>query len=395
MMKFIKDIDIKNKKVLIRCDFNVPIKENVILDDYRILKTIPTLSYCIDQGASMILMSHLGRPNKDNYKNLSLRAVAEYLSKYYKKDVFFSEDCISKESIETSSKLSAGQIHVIENLRFHKEELENNDIFSKKLAMHGDVYINDAFGTSHRSHSSNASILKYFKIKGIGLLMKDEFRYLSEFKKSKSCVIIGGAKISTKIKMIDHFINRTSNIIVGGAMAFTFIKSQGKEIGLSLVEEDMLKTAENILIKAKDNNCNIHLPVDIMSAKSFSNESECTNVHIDSISSDMMGLDIGEKTISSFKNIVFNSKVVIWNGPLGAFELSKFSNGTNSIAAYISKLTRGGLLKSIVGGGDTASAINNAGLINGFSHVSTGGGASLKLLSGEELEIMKNWKIYE
>ena len=305
---------------------------------------------------------------------------------------------ISDKSVNVSNRLKEKEIHLLENLRYYNEELEDDVEFSKKLSLHGDVYVNDAFGTSHRQHASNSSILKYFNNKAIGCLMDKEINYLSKILDTdiSPCVLIlGGAKISTKLKMLNHFINRTSNILIGGAMAFTFLKAKGYTVGKSLVEEHMISEAENIIKNCENNNIQLSLPIDFVCSKEFSNTSEYLIKKYTQIDSDYIGLDIGSRTIELYSKILEIAKTVIWNGPMGAFEMSNFSKGTYDIANKLGNLYGKTDFTSIVGGGDTMRAIIDCEIENQYDHISTGGGASLSLLSGDELILYSTWRKYE
>jgi len=393
-MKSIKDINIRNKKVLVRVDFNVPIENSIIKDTFRLDAAVPTINYCLSQNASVVLMSHLGRPNGKDSK-CSLYPIVEYLEEKFNVYVHFSDDCISEKSVEQSQKMLPKEIHLIENLRYYSEEKENDEKFSNSLSKHADIYIYDAFGLSHRSHASNSSILKFFKMKGIGLLMESEMKHLSDDIDKNTVIVIGGAKISTKIKMINNYLGKASHILIGGAMAFTFLKAIGKNIGLSLCEDNMLSEAQSILDLSKKLNTSVVLPDDFVCSKSFedSNESEIFNV--DDISDDYIGLDIGPETSMNFNLILGNSKKVIWNGPMGMFEKNNYATGTQSVSFEIKELTANNDLISIIGGGDTVRAIKSFTDTDNYTHVSTGGGASLKLLSGEKLDFINTWDKYE
>jgi len=387
MIKTLKSFDFKNKNVLIRVDFNVPIKNNQIEDNFRIKSSLPTIKYLLDAGASLILMSHLGRPNGKTIANLSLQTVGEELAAMLEMPIKFSHSCVSEDSLDTSLGLKTGEIHLLENLRFHSEEEQNDFNFSNRLAKHGSIYINDAFGTLHRNHASNNGVVKHFKHKGIGKLVEKEIQYLDKTLKSPKhplSVIIGGSKIKTKLEMIENFLKVSDNIIIGGGMCFTFIKARGKNIGNSILENDSLDIANDIIKKARTNNVSISLPTDFICGESIeSNQPEGPYV-INDIPNKLMGLDIGPDSISRFTNILSKSKTVLWNGPLGAFEFEPFENGTKEIAKFLGKLCNLGS-KVIIGGGDTASAIKKFDLVSEMSHVSTGGGASLKLISGDKL----------
>ena len=397
MINRIDSINIKNKKVLIRTDFNVPISNGHILSDFRLNAVFKTIKFCLENNAKVILMSHLGRPENQD-KELSLIPVFNYLcTKFTGYNVFFSYDCISDESINKSNSLNAGEIHLLENLRYYDEELSNSDSFANKLSNHGDIYINEAFGTSHRMHASNSAILKYFSSKGIGFLMDKELEYLSNIDLSNNnlALLLGGAKVSTKLGMIKYFLNRANYILIGGGMSFTFLRALGYNVGKSLVEENMVDEAKFILDESKKTNTEIILPIDIICSEKFSDDSECKSRKISEIDRNELGLDIGLETIENFINVIQNNKTIIWNGPMGVFEMKSFKKGTEKLAYKISDLTNKEDLVSIVGGGDTASAVINLGIESSFTHVSTGGGASLQLLSGIELQLFKSWRDYE
>ena len=395
-MKKITDIEIQNSRVLIRVDFNVPILDGVIQSDFRIRAAKNTIDYCLSKNASVILISHLGRPS-GNDSSLSLSVLQNYLSEYFSTTVHFSDDCISDIAVEQSLSMNGGEIHLLENLRFYKEENLDDEVFACKLSAHADVYINDAFGTSHRKHASNSSILKYFNKKAIGFLMEREINFLKNSleKDNKSILVVGGAKISTKLKMLKNFIHKSTHILIGGAMAFTFLKAKGVGVGKSLVEDDMIDEALEILSLAKKNNVKLVLPVDVVCSEEYSNNSEFRVCSVENIMDTEMGLDIGPETTMIFEMILEDSESVIWNGPLGAFELSNFSTGTHSIAHCISRITSQKDVTTIIGGGDTASSVILCNLDHTYTHVSTGGGASLELLSGEELKIISSWRKYE
>jgi len=389
-MKHLKDLNIKNKTLLIRFDYNVPIEDYKILNDFRIKSSFDTINYCLKNNASIVIISHLGRPDGFN-ENFSLKPIFEYLKKYFDNKIYFSNDCISQNSIEISRKLKPLQIHLLENLRFYKEEIDNDTTFAEKLSKHADIYVCDSFGTSHRSHASNSKILKFFNHKCIGLLIAKEFKYLEVKKSKKNGVIIGGAKISTKIKMINYFLNNSDMIFIGGAMLFTFLKSKGFNVGKSKVENDMLEEAENIYTKSVLMNKTIILPIDVVCAKDSISSKDIYTRNINDISDTDIGLDIGPKTINLFMSKISKLKTIIWNGPLGYFENKNFANGTIKIGNFLEKSE----VSTIIGGGDTVSALEKYGSIRNFTHVSTGGGASLKLLSGEKLNLNKSWEMYK
>ena len=388
MIKRLKDIDISHKKVLIRVDFNVPIDNGIVMDTFRLDATVDTINYCLSQNASVILMSHLGRPKLRDDK-YSLYPIMDYLEEKFNVFVHFSEDCISDLSINTSNKMLKKEIHLLENLRYYTEEVSNDTLFAEKLSHHGDIYVNDAFGLSHRSHASNSEIVKFFKSKCIGNLMDREILNLSKDVDSNTAVIIGGAKISTKIKMIYNYIGKASHVLIGGAMAFTFLKAQGKNVGLSLIENEMIDEAKKILNTASKSKTSILLPLDFVCSKDIDDENDTEVYYSDSIPDNFIGLDIGPETSMQYSMILSAVKKVIWNGPMGMFEKNSFATGTQSLAYEIKELTNKNNMISIIGGGDTVRAIKAFTEYKNFTHVSTGGGASLKLLSGEELNFLK------
>ena len=396
-MRNINQIDIFNKRVLIRTDFNVPIIRGKIQSYFRLESTLETINYCINHNAKIIIMSHMGRPVA-NEKSLSLFPIIAFLKhKFKSSNIKFCNNCISESSFKITSNMLNKDIVLLENLRYYKEELDNDSKFAFLLSKHAEIYINDAFGTSHREHASNAAILKYYKEnKGIGFLFNKELKYLStiNFSNSKKLtIILGGAKISSKIGMLKYFLDKCNNILIGGAMAFTFIKACGHNIGNSLFEEKMLGEAKQILDDARKRNVNIILPKDLVCSTDFSEINKIKIRSIDNIKFDEMGLDIGQKSIKKFNEIIKVSDIIIWNGPLGAFEMKSYAKGTEEVAKYIT--TFGNSKISIVGGGDTASAIIKLNLENKFTHVSTGGGASLELLSGRKLKFIQSWEMYD
>ena len=392
-MKSIKELDLKNKKVLLRVDFNVPIINSVIKDDFRLKASIPTIEYCLSHNSSIILMSHLGRPEGFD-SQLSLKPIVSYLKNIFNIKIHYSEDCISKDSLEISKRMLINEIHLLDNLRFYKEECMNDMQFAKTLSKHADIYICDAFGLSHRSHASNSNILKYFKMKGIGLLINKEFKFLSNRTFNKhSVVIVGGSKISTKIKMIYNFIGKTPFILIGGAMAFTFLKSKNYNIGKSLCENTMIDESMKIINASNKHGTTIILPNDVVCYSS--NTKQLRICSINEINDNDIGLDIGPESCMKFSNIIKRSNNIIWNGPMGKFEDYNYATGTESICNDIINTTLQNDAISIIGGGDTVNAIQKFSNLSDFTHVSTGGGASLKLLSGEKLNICKSWEKYE
>ena len=387
MIRSLNSFDLKDKRVLIRVDYNVPVENGVVKDAYRIQCSIPTIKECLKEGASVVLMSHLGRPNGSTNDNYSMISVGEVLSDFLEIPIKFSHDCINEDSINVTIGLHPGEVHLLENLRFHTGEEENDFEFSRLLSKHGQIFINDAFGTSHRSHASNVGVTDNFMHKGMGLLMEKEIQYLMhKFKKPKEplVLLLGGAKISDKIDMIERFIIKAKSILIGGGMTFTFLKAMGLNVGKSMIDESMISTAKTIIKKARQNRVKIKLPVDFVVSDAIDKPSKIETVSFDSIPDNMIGLDIGPETIKLFSNIILQSGTVLWNGPMGVFEKKEFENGTKSIANLLSDM-KDQNIDTIVGGGDSASAIRKFSDIENITHVSTGGGASLELLGGKSL----------
>ena len=381
--KTIRDIDVKGKKVFVRCDFNVPIKDGVVADDTRIKAVVPTIKYLIDNGAKVILCSHLGRPKGEVREEFSLKPVVPVLSAELNKNVAFSNQIIGEQVKEIISEMNDGDVLLLENVRFDPREEKNDEGFSKELSELADVFVNDAFGTAHRAHSSTEGISHYLPSVS-GFLIQKEIEFMDgalENPKRPFIAILGGAKVSDKIGVIENLINKVDKILIGGGMAFTFFKALGYQIGDSLCEEDKLEEAKLIMEKAKENNVEFVLPLDIHIAKDFSNEAEDKIVLSDEIPEGWQGLDIGPKTIKIFDEKLQGAGTVIWNGPLGVCEFEKYVTGTEEIAKSISKTDA----ISIVGGGDSVAAINKLKLNDKFSHISTGGGASLEFLEGKTL----------
>lgn len=386
--KVVTDLDVKSKKVLVRVDFNVPMSKTEIgkiLDNKRIVAAIPTIKYLIENKAKVILLSHLGRPKGEAKKEFSLEPISKELSNLIKKEVkFIKSSIVVDENVKKEiENLKDGQIALLENTRFRKEETKNIDEFSKELASLGELYVNDAFGTSHRAHCSNVGICKYLP-SALGFLVKKEVDIMSNAlanPKRPFVAILGGAKVSDKIMVIENLIKKVDSILIGGAMAFTFLKAQGKNIGKSLVEEDKLDISLKILENAKKNNVKIILPIDVVVSKEFSNDSKFFTVDVDKMKDDYIGLDIGNKTVELFSKEIKNANTVVWNGPMGVFEMSNFSKGTFEIAKALAETSA----TTIVGGGDSASAIEKSGYKDKITHISTGGGASLEFLEGKVL----------
>jgi phosphoglycerate kinase len=384
----VDNLNFKGKRVLVRVDFNVPLDEDLkITDDIRIKSSIPTIEKILKDGGKIILMSHLGRPKGKVNPKYSLKPAAERLSELLHQEVILAPDCIGDEVKALVDKMEEGDIILLENLRFHEEEEKNNPDFAKQLADLGDVYVNDAFGSAHRAHSSTEGVTKYVKFSAAGYLMQKELDYLGGAIVNPArpyAAILGGAKISGKIDVIENLIDTVDTLIIGGGMAFTFFKAQGKEIGKSLLEEEKIDLAKQVLEKVKDQKLNLLLPVDIVVAAEFNNDSPSEIVSADNIPVDKMGLDIGPKTVELFRAELLKSKTIVWNGPMGVFEMDNFSKGTFEIAKTLADATKKGAT-TIIGGGDSAAAIGKAGLEEKVSHVSTGGGASLEFLEGKEL----------
>ena len=395
-MQKIKDLELKGERVLIRVDYNVPLQDGLVVDDFRIHSSIPTIKHCLASGASVVLMSHLGRPKGEMIPEMSLDPVAFSLEDILGQEVMFSNDCISDDAVELSQQMQPGEVHLLENLRFHKGETENDPSFSWFLSRHAEIYINDAFGTAHRSHASNVGITKHVQNTAVGFLIEAEMKYLCESMENPTnpvVLILGGAKISDKIALINNMMNKIDVILIGGAMAFTFLKAQGKNIGSSPLDEENIKTADDILRNAEQNQVKIMLPHDVVSAPEMSQQAPWQVSSLDQLDSNDSGFDIGPETALNFELMLSDANTIIWNGPLGVCEIPSFSTGTQSIASVVRDRTENGAI-SIIGGGDTASALKQSGINEGFTHISTGGGASLQLLSGKELPAFEALKVY-
>ena len=381
-------VDLKNKRVLVRVDFNVPLDDKLnVTNDIRIVESLPTIKKIIGDGGKAILMSHLGRPKGVRKPEFSLKPAAERLGKLLNKDVKLAPDCIGAETEMLVNEMKSGDVVLLENLRFHKQEEKNDPEFAKQLANLGDVYINDAFGSAHRAHASTEGVTKYIKTCAAGYLMQKELDYLGSALASPKrpyCAILGGAKISGKIDVINNLLDKVDTLIVGGGMAFTFFKAQQEEIGKSLLEAEKLDLAKELLEKVKSSKIKFLLPVDVVVAEEFKNESPSSVVDVDKIPADKMGLDIGPKSIKLFSDELLKSKTIVWNGPMGVFEMPNFAKGTFAVAEALANATESGAI-TVIGGGDSAAAIADAGLEKKVSHVSTGGGASLEFLEGKVL----------
>ncbi len=392
-MKTIDYFNFSGKKALIRVDFNVPLDDQFnITDDNRIQGAMPTIIKILKDGGSVILMSHLGRPKNGPEEKFSLKHLVDYLSTQLNRPVQFACDCIGKEAIEKAANLKIGEVLLLENLRFHKEEEKGDKAFAEKLSKLGDVYVNDAFGTAHRAHASTSVIAQFFPdAKYFGYLMAGELKnaekILNDAEKPFTA-IMGGAKVSDKIELIEQLLSKVDNLIIGGGMAYTFAKAKGGNIGKSLVEEDKLDLAKSLIEKAKAKKVNLILPVDSIIADTFSNDAKTEISQNNSIKDDWMGLDIGPEAVKTFSKIIEKSKTILWNGPMGVFEMEKFEKGTKAIAEAVVKATKNGAF-SLIGGGDSAAAVSKFNFEDEVSYVSTGGGALLEYMEGKELPGVK------
>ena len=384
----ITDIDFKGKTVLVRVDFNVPLDKNQnITNDRRIVASLPTVKKIIGDGGRAVLCSHLGRPKGKVVPEMSLKPVAARLSELLGREEKIAPDCIGDETLKMSRSLRDGEVMLLENLRYHKEETDNDPSFAEELAKHGELYVNDAFGTAHRAHASTEGVTKYIETCAGGYLMEKEIEYLDAAladPKRPFVAVLGGAKISGKIDVIENLLDKVDAILVGGGMIFTFFKAMGKNIGDSLLEEDKVDLARETLAKAKSKGVKFLLPVDCLVADEVSETAKVEIVPADNIPDGLKGLDIGPETIKQFGDVLKGAKTVVWNGPMGVFEIEQFSKGTIEIAKQLADITAQGAV-TIVGGGDSAAAISKAGLDGKLSHVSTGGGASLEFLEGKTL----------
>ena len=392
-MKTINDFDFKNKKALVRVDFNVPQDENLnVTDNTRIVAVKPTVDKILADGGSVILMTHLGRPKGEVNDKYSLKHILSEVSKVLGQDVKFVEESVGEKAEQAAAELQAGEILLLENLRFHKEEEKGDEAFAEKLSKLGDAYVNDAFGTAHRAHASTAVIAQFFpSTKFFGLLMEKELIAIDRVLKSGEkpvTAILGGSKVSTKITIIENILPAVDNLIIGGGMSFTFIKALGGKIGKSIVEDDKLSLALEILEKAKQHNVEVYLPTDVVIADDFNNEANRKECSIMEIPEDWQGLDAGPKSREIFNDVLLNSKTILWNGPIGVFEMSNFAAGTIALGDSIAESTELGAF-SLVGGGDSVAFVKQFGYDDKVSYVSTGGGAMLESLEGKELPGVK------
>lgn len=381
------DLQLEDKKVLMRVDFNVPLKDGVITDDNRIVQALPSIKYVIEHGGLLILTSHLGRPKGEYSKEFSLQPVADHLATLVDTKVHFANDCIGDEAKNVIEKAEFGEIVLLENVRFHSGETANDEAFAKELASHANIFVNDAFGSSHRAHASVAGVTEFIDQSASGFLLEKEIKYLSESVNNPErpfVAILGGAKVSDKIGVIENLLNKVDTIIIGGGMTYTFYKALGLPIGNSLLEEDKVDLAKELIQKAKSAGVKLMLPMDSVVAKEFDNDADHKVVNDNGIEDGWMALDIGPQSAISFGNVIKMAKTVLWNGPMGVFEMSNFADGTFAVAEAMAEATKFGGT-TIIGGGDSAAAIKKSGLSDQVSHVSTGGGASLEYLEGKEL----------
>ncbi len=387
-MKTIQDYDFAGRKALIRVDFNVPLNADLeVTDETRINAAVPTLKKILNDGGSCILMSHLGRPKNGPEDKFSLRHIVKNLSEKLGVDVIFGGDCIGESAKELSRQLKGGEVLLLDNVRFYKEETAGDEAFAEKLASHGDIYVNDAFGTAHRAHASTTVVAKHFDEKCCGYVMQAELenaQKVLEKAEKPFTAIMGGAKISDKIMIIEQLLDKVDHLIIGGGMSYTFFKAMGGQIGNSLVEEDKLTLAKELISKAKEKGVDLQLPKDSIVADDFNNDANTQTADNYAIPAGWMGLDVGPESRTVFSEVIKKSKTVLWNGPMGVFEMSNFAEGTNTIAQAVVKSTEDGGF-SLIGGGDSAAAVNNLGYGDKVSYVSTGGGALLEYMEGKVL----------
>ena len=385
--KTIEDIDVCGKKVLVRCDFNVPLQDGVITDENRLNGALPTIQYLISKGAKVILCSHLGKPKGEAKPELSLAPVAKRLSEMLGKEVVFAADdnVVGENAKKATEKMENGDVVLLENTRYRKEETKNEENFSKELASLAEIFVNDAFGTAHRAHCSTVGAGEFLQERVCGYLIQKELKFLGEAVANPVrpfTAILGGAKVSDKLAVINELLEKVDNLIIGGGMAYTFLKAQGYEVGTSLLEIDKVEYAKEMMEKAKNKGVNLLLPVDVVMADHFAPDATPIVTEDANVKEDYMGLDMGPKTIANFVKTIKESKTVVWNGAMGVFEFENFANGTLSVARAMAELTDA---TTVIGGGDSAAAVNQLGFGDKMTHVSTGGGASLEFLEGKEL----------
>ena len=385
MKKTVRDIEVKGKRALVRCDFNVPMQDGKITDDIRITSALPTIKYLLENGAKVILMSHMGRPKGEAKMEFTLQPVADRLAELLGQPVVFNSvaTVVDQSVVDAADALEDGQVMLLENVRFRKEETKNEENFSKELAQLGDIFVNDAFGTAHRAHCSTAGVADYLPAVS-GFLIEKEVQFLGgavENPERPFVAIMGGAKVGDKIPVIENLIKKVDTLIIGGGMSYTFFKAMGLQIGTSILDEPSLELAKELMVKAADAGVDMILPVDVVCAKEFANDSETLVCDIDNIPADMMGLDIGPESVEKVKAILAEAKTVVWNGPMGVFEMPSFAAGTIGVAEA---LAESGAV-TIIGGGDSAAAVEQFGYADKMTHISTGGGASLEFLEGKVL----------
>ena len=388
-MKTVNDFNFENKKALIRVDFNVPLDENFkVVDANRIEAAKPTIIKVLEDGGSAVLMSHLGRPKGQVNPDLSLQHICSKVSDVIGVTVKFVSNCVGEASEKAVAELQPGEILLLENLRFHAEEEKGDEDFAEQLSKLGDIYVNDAFGTAHRAHASTTIIAKFFpEARCFGLLMAKEIEAIDKVMQTGEkpvLAILGGAKVSSKITIIENILDKVDHLIIGGGMTYTFIKAQGGKVGDSICEDDKMDLAMDILKKAKEKNVQVHIPVDVLAANDFANDANTQIVDVDKIPDGWQGLDAGPKTLAIFKEVILKSKTILWNGPIGVFEMESFAKGTIALGNYIDEATQGGAF-SLVGGGDSVAAVKQFGFADKVSYVSTGGGAMLESLEGKTL----------
>lgn len=387
-MHYINEANVAGRRAVVRVDFNVPLDDaGNITDDIRIAGALPTINHILDGGGSVVLMSHMGRPKKEGREPNTLRRVVDHLSKLLGRPVQFADDCISEAAFAASAALKPGEVLLLENLRYYDEEEKGDLAFAEKLSKHGDYYVNDAFGAAHRAHASTAVMAQFFQDKYAGFLMArevDTARKVMDHAERPFTAIMGGAKVSDKIQIIQRLLDKVDNLLIGGGMAYTFLKAKGYQVGKSLVEEDKVVLAAALLKAARGKNVTIIVPTDSVIADRFAEDAETAIVLNNQIPADRMGLDIGPETFKAFYDVIMSSKTIMWNGPMGVFEMEPFAQGTLAVAKALAEATEAGAF-TLVGGGDSAAAIKQAGLDHAVSYVSTGGGALLELLEGKEL----------